>query len=112
MLSTDIGQKAEQNVAEYLNQRGFKILVRNWRRPRCEVDIVAQKDEVVYFVEVKYRGSDIQGEGFEYVTTKKQKQLLYAANLWCQESNFSGDMRLLAASVSGTDLNKINVVEI
>ena len=61
MASVDAGRRAEKAAATYLEMRGYQIIERNWRRPRCEIDIVAKKGDVIYFVEVKYRRNDNQG---------------------------------------------------
>lgn len=93
------GSEAEEIVAEYLSKKGWKILAKNWRRVRCEIDIVAEKKAIVYFVEVKFRSSDYQGDGLEYITSKKIKQMKLAADIWLQENNWRGDFRLIGASV-------------
>jgi Holliday junction resolvase-like predicted endonuclease len=49
MNSTEIGRKAEAAARVYLEMRGFKIIEQNWRRPRAEIDIIAQKDGVVHY---------------------------------------------------------------
>ena len=49
----DTGQVGEEIAAQYLGKQGFKVLERNYRRPWGEIDIIALKDEVVRFVEVK-----------------------------------------------------------
>ena len=95
------GLKAEKKVAEYLEQNGFKILDQNWKTPKCEIDIVARKDKCVYFVEVKYRSSSSQGDGLEYVTSAKQKQMSYAAEIWVSHNKWRDEYVLSAASVSG-----------
>ena len=43
MTTTAAGQKAELTATNYLEMRGYAILERNYRRPRCEIDIVARK---------------------------------------------------------------------
>ena len=47
------GNKGEQTACEYLVQKGYAILGRNWRTKTGEVDIIALKDEFIVFVEVK-----------------------------------------------------------
>jgi uncharacterized protein (TIGR00252 family) len=74
MKTTFIGQSAEERVAKLLEKAGFKILARNWRTRICEIDIVANKNKIIYFVEVKFRSSEKQGSGLEYITPKKLKQ--------------------------------------
>lgn len=112
MKTTDQGRAAENAVAELLKQQDFKILDQNWRTRTCEIDVIAQKDKTIYFVEVKYRGELAQGDGFEYVTAAKQKQMLFAANNWIAENDYQGDYALMAAAVSGPDCQEIQILEI
>lgn len=51
--SQQIGELGEEKVAQYLGNRGFKIIERNYTRKWGEIDIVTQKDEVLHFIEVK-----------------------------------------------------------
>lgn len=97
----DKGQTAEDAVAEYLRQEGHKILDRNWKTKWCEVDIIAKKDGVVHFVEVKYRGSTGQGGGFEYITPKKLKQMAFATQIWVSQNSYEGEYVLSGAQVDG-----------
>ena len=101
MQTTYIGQKAEQVASEYLGRLGYEVVDRNWRRRTCEIDIVARKDGVIHFVEVKYRQTDIAGSGLEYITTKKLQQMAYAAQRWVAENNWLGEYTLAAIEVSG-----------
>lgn len=100
MITSSVGQAAETLVADRLTRDGWQIIDRNWRRRRAEIDIIGLKDKVVYFVEVKYRSSDLQGGGMEYITPAKLKQMKYGASLWVAENAWDGDWRLLAASVN------------
>ncbi len=112
MKTTDLGLKAETVVADLLVKQGFEILDQNWKTARCEVDVIAQKDHVVYFVEVKYRAGMEQGDGFEYITDRKQRQMRFAAEIWNQQHDWGGDWRLMAAAVSGLDCESIEIIEI
>lgn len=112
MRTTAIGRSAETAVAGHLTQNGYKILARNWKTKICEIDVVANKDDVIYFVEVKYRAGEGQGTGFEYIGPKKLRQIGFAARVWCQNNNFEGDYRLLGAEVSGLNYENIELVEI
>jgi len=111
MRTTTRGRQAETAVAEVLRGRGFEILDQNWRTPRCEIDIIVRKNNVVYFVEVKYRSNESQGDGLGYITYRKLQQLYFAARVWLQQNNWEGDYRLLAASVSG-DFEIQKIVEL
>jgi uncharacterized protein (TIGR00252 family) len=108
--TTFIGKKAESRVAEYLKKHDFKIIGQNWRTKVCEIDLVAQKNDIVYFVEVKYRSSEKQGGGLEYIVPRKLKQLHFAAQIWVQQNSWDGDYRLSAAAVS--DDQTIEIVEL
>lgn len=112
MKTTQQGRLAEEKAAEYLKDLGFKIVDRNWRNRFCEIDIIATKSHIVYFVEVKYRSGSAQGEGFDYITPKKLKQMIFASDNWCSQNNYTGDRQLLAISVSGENCENIDLVEI
>jgi uncharacterized protein (TIGR00252 family) len=102
MITAKVGQAAEAAVADYLQTLGYEILQRNYRTRVCEIDIVAKKDKIIHFVEVKYRSNDIQGDGLAYITSKKLKQLRFAAEIWTHQHDWNGDYVLEAASVDGS----------
>jgi ribonuclease HII len=79
---TVIGKRAEDEAANYLKRHGYTIVERNWKTRWCEIDIVATKDKVVHFVEVKYRGKADQGGGIAAITQSKLRQMRFAAELW------------------------------
>ena len=103
MSSRDSGSKAERAAANYLEMRRFKILEMNWRRPHSEVDIIASKNGTIYFVEVKYRKTNSQGSGLEYVTSSKLQRMQRGAESWVSEEKFRGPYQLAAVEVSGPD---------
>lgn len=97
-----IGDAAENEVAEYLKKRGHEILARNWRTKFCEIDIVSRLGDTVYFTEVKYRKSDLQGGGLAAITTKKQRQMAFAAEYFAVKHGLhAANLLLAAADVSG-----------
>lgn len=103
-MSTQTGRQAEDAAAEYLQIQRYKILDQNWRTRWCEIDIVAQKKKVVYFVEVKYRHSEKWGSGLEYITPKKLEQMAFAAEFWVSSNKWGGDYCLSAIEVTGSDV--------
>jgi putative endonuclease len=103
MQTTFIGQRAEQAAAEYLQQQGYRIIQRNWRRRECEIDIIAYKNRLMHFVEVKYRRSDTAGRGLDYVTAAKLKRMTYAAQRWVSAHHWRGQYVLSAIEVEGGD---------
>lgn len=101
MTTFDIGRTAEQAAAEFLEARGCEILIKNWRTRWCEIDIVAYRDRVIYFCEVKYRRTNKQGAGLDYITPRKLRQMQFAAEMWVQDYNWRGEHQLCAIEVSG-----------
>lgn len=95
------GREAEAAAAAYLEKQGYAIIEQNWRTRYCEIDIVARKKKTVYFVEVKYRQNEAQGQGLEYITPKKLGQMRFAAEMWVQEHDWKHDYDLAAIEVSG-----------
>ncbi|MEK7599957.1 MAG: YraN family protein [Patescibacteria group bacterium] len=111
LSTTESGRKAEIAARVYLEMRGFKILETNWRRPRCEIDIIASKDNVVHFVEVKYRRDNEQGGGLESITATKLKQMQRAAWMWVDESKWRGKYVLSAVEIGGSDYVVMGFIE-
>ena len=111
MQTTQNGQKAETAASVYLEMRGYKILERNWRRPRYEIDIVAQKDDVIFFVEVNYRFNDDQGGGLEAITKSKLKLMHYAGDAWTEETKWRGDVSLAAVEIAGDNFTVMSFVD-
>ncbi|MGN0435471.1 MAG: YraN family protein [Wujia sp.] len=76
----EIGTKYENTVAEYLKNKGYIILDKNFRNGRySEIDIIADDRGTIVFVEVKYRSSDITGHPLESVDVNKQRRISRAA---------------------------------
>lgn len=100
-MSTYTGRYAENAAAEYLKTRRFEILDQNWRTRWCEIDLVAKKEDIVYFVEVKYRARESWGSGLEYITPRKLQQMQFAAEFWVNANDWSGDYNLGVIEVSG-----------
>jgi Holliday junction resolvase-like predicted endonuclease len=101
MSSTERGLAAESAACTVLTAQGFVVMGRNYRTRRCEIDIVAQKDGCVYFIEVKYRTHVAQGAGLDYVTISKQRQMRFAAQIWLQNHSWDGEVALAAIEVRG-----------
>lgn len=111
MNSTQVGKKAEIAASVYLEMRGYKILERNWRRPQCEIDIIASKDNVIQFVEVKYRRADEQGSGLEAITKSKLKRMQRASWTWVDENKYKGEYMLSAVELAGDDFTVMAFIE-
>ncbi len=111
MTTTEIGRRAEAAARTYLEMRGFEIVEQNWRRPNCEIDIIARKDGVIQFVEVKHRHTDDQGGGLEAITASKLKKMQRAAWSWVDESKWPGEYMLSAVETSGPKFIVMGFIE-
>ena len=91
-----IGQAGEDAACQYLKKNCYKILARNFRRQCGEIDIIAQKKDIVAFVEVKTRKNADFGLPCEFVTKAKQQKLIQTAYNYIEESgiraNYSFDI--------------------
>ena len=82
----ELGQKAESAAAAFLENRGWKILERNWRRERCEIDIIADDGEhTLVFVEVKSSTGKIPPE--TKIDAVKIQNLNRAAECYLREKS-------------------------
>lgn len=88
---TRVGREGEEAAARFLEGRGYRIVARNVRFRHGEIDIVAEDEGALVFVEVKTRRSDRFGTAAEAVNGAKQRQLVALASLY------------LAGLRSGTD---------
>jgi putative endonuclease len=75
----DIGKKGEALAVLWLINNGYEILHQNWRHSHFEVDIIAHKNKVLHFIEVKARRSSQFGHPEESVSKKKIENLMHAA---------------------------------
>ncbi|MFH2103142.1 MAG: YraN family protein [Chloroflexota bacterium] len=81
-----IGSWGESVAGDYLSRNGYTILERNYRVTHGEIDIIASKDEVLIFLEVKTRTSHAFGYPESSVTSRKQAHLIVAAEEYLMAS--------------------------
>ncbi len=81
------GQHGEDAAAMYLTERGYSIVQRNWRCTVGELDIVAEADNTLVFVEVRTKRSRNFGTAVESITPTKQAKLVELAETYLQETN-------------------------
>jgi uncharacterized protein (TIGR00252 family) len=97
-----IGDAGETAAANYLVRQGHEIIERNWRTKFCEIDIVSRKDDTIYFTEVKYRKRAEQGGGLAAITSKKLRQMKFAAEYFALKNKLvDTNLRLCALSATG-----------
>lgn len=83
------GVASERTVASFLHAGAYAVLAHRARLGRCEVDLIAARDDVVAFVEVKARRNG--ADGLEAVTPAKMKRLSRAADIWLAANDAYAD---------------------
>lgn len=91
MNTKEIGDFGEKAAAEYLEDMDYEVLEQNYRLKFGEIDIIAEHDGCIVFVEVKTRRSNQFGEPSEYVNREKQKRVRRAAA--CYTDVVNNDVR-------------------
>ena len=76
------GSDAEALAARFLEARGLKVLARNFRARRGEIDLVARDGDTLVFVEVRLRRSSAFGGAVESITPQKRARLVAAAQAY------------------------------
>ena len=83
-----LGQVGEDFSAEYLEKQGYKIIDRNYKIRTAEIDIIAELDKTIIFVEVKTRSNIRHGFPIEAVNLRKQKRIIQAASVFLQDEKY------------------------
>ena len=96
----ELARIGEEHAARYLRAKGYRVIERNFRAPRAEVDIIAEHRGVLVFVEVKALSSTAFMEPHQKVTPWKQRQIARAA------------ARYLSAREKRERLTRFDVVEV
>ncbi|MBO7597338.1 MAG: YraN family protein [Bacteroidales bacterium] len=94
MTNQEIGILGENAAADFLIKNGYVILERNYRVNHLEIDIIALKEGMLVFVEVKTRAADYLVAPQEAVNKQKQKFIINAANGYIRHHKRSEEARL------------------
>ena len=95
----ELGKQGEELAVQYLTDKGYEILERNWRNIHKEIDIIAKDGETLVIVEVKTRQNDDHGEPDLAVTKRKQRMLIAAANAYLFKTNIDIETRFDIVSI-------------
>ncbi len=91
MNKRQIGSEYEKIACEYLNDKGYTIVATNYRCKLGEIDLIAQKQEVLVFCEVKFRANLDKGDPLEAIHAKKQRIISRCAS-WYMQENYLSDI--------------------
>ena len=108
----DLGNLAEEMAAEFLKDLGYKILSRNYRFQKAEIDIIALFNKEIIIVEVKARSTDVFLEPQEAVTKRKIKLVVMAANEYMKAGNRTENVRFDIISVLPDDNGVLKITHL
>ena len=109
-MSRAKGNLAEEKACEFLFDNGYSILERNFYSRFGEIDIIAIKDEVLHFVEVK-SGDDYE-KAIQNITKSKLAKLIKTGDVYLKKTNYNGNYEYDAIIVSYTDIFYIENITI
>ena len=104
----EIGNKYEDKSVEILVKEAYRILERNYQNRFGEIDIIAEKNKEIVFIEVKYRKTSKFGYGYEAVDRRKIMKILKLANYYIQSKKYQDyKIRFDCMSYLGDELDWI-----
>ena len=110
----DLGEYGENEAAKFLRKNKYRILERNYTTPLGEIDIIAEKEGVIVFVEVKSRSSPLFGPAYLRVTREKRKSIIKTALSYLKKHNlFDQDARIdiVAINFDKIGLERFELIE-
>ncbi len=99
MNTAELGIYGENLAVNYLIKKGYRIIERNYRFKKNEVDIICLDNEILVIVEVKTRQTAEIGEPWRAVTRNKQKQIIQVANHYLQYNQIDRETRFDIVSI-------------
>ena len=87
------GKDGETRAENFLKEKGYEIVVRNYRFRRSEIDLIVRKENWLVFVEVKMRSSSAFGHPEQSVNSAKRKKVMEGAAQYLTETNRQGNVR-------------------
>ena len=104
ITNKQLGDQGEQTVVDFLVTAKHEIVARNYKTKLFEVDIISQKNEVLYFTEVKYRSGHDFGEALDFIDKKKQQKMhLAVAGFLAIHPEYADFRPSLAVAAVGKD---------
>lgn len=97
--SYQLGRKGEAEAARFLTQNNYKILEKNYRYRKAEVDLIVQKNKTLIAVEIKTRSSDFFGNPALFLKTKQQQRIVEAINYYVKHNNLDVEVRFDVISI-------------
>lgn len=97
--SRETGIIGEQAAINYLEKEGYEVVETNWRFRRAEIDIIARKNKILIFIEVKTRSYDFFGKPENFVNFRKKQLMVDASSAYMERINHTWEIRFDIISV-------------
>ena len=98
-MNRNIGLYGEEKACEYLTNNGYEILERNFKFNRKEIDIIAQKNQILIAFEVKTRSKNPLIEPWQAVNKRKQQNIIEAMNAFIKTNQKNLSVRFDVVSI-------------
>lgn len=95
----DLGKDGEEQACRYLSEKGYRIVGRNWRSGRNELDIIAMDAAEYVFIEVKTRKGTDFGNPEDAVSSRKIRSIVTAADNYLQTYKIDNPVRFDVISI-------------
>ena len=98
----ELGKWGEDIAASFLEKKGYKILLRDWKSGHHDLDIIAQDEDTIVIIEVKTRRNRLFGDPEEAVDYRKRLSLQTAINHFVKSHHINAPIRFDIISIVGT----------
>ncbi len=103
----ELGAAGEKKARKYLTSHGWKIIAKNYKNPFGEIDIIARKDDVLAFIEVKTRLTDLFGMPSQAVVESRKRKYISGAKYFLINKNVDMCVRFDIIEVYRGEINHI-----
>lgn len=110
----ELGKWGEEMAAEYLQQKGYRIIERDWRSGNRDIDIIAQAPDLstLVFVEVKTRKNEVVMRAADAVNPTKARNIALSANNYIKMRHVDGLLRFDIITIVGTNAQNMKLEHI
>ena len=110
----ELGKWGEEMAAEYLQQKGYRIIERDWRSGNRDIDIIAQAPDLstLVFVEVKTRKNEVIMRAADAVNPTKARNIALSANNYIKMCHVDGLLRFDIITIVGTNAQNMKLEHI
>ena len=110
----ELGKWGEEMAAEYLQQKGYRIIERDWRSGARDIDIIAQAPDLstLVFVEVKTRKNEVVMRAADAVNPTKARNIALSANNYVKMCHVDELLRFDIITIVGTNAQNMKLEHI